>query len=92
MLAGLSTWRGTLEVEADRLALRDEEGRPHDVRDLFVSTDSVIAPVLRLTDVGGGLLPHQALEYEDPTHDQKCPRSRAYWTAARRSAHPGQYT
>ena len=34
---GRLSWRGIIDVEADRVALRDDEGAPHDIRDLFPS-------------------------------------------------------
>ena len=36
---GRLSWRGIIDVEADRVALRDDEGSPHDIRDLFVNVD-----------------------------------------------------
>ena len=72
MITQPSTWRGTLEIEADRLALRDQRGIPHEVQDLFVAVDAVTTPVLRETDVGGGLPPQQTWQYENTT-DQQVP-------------------
>ena len=38
---GRLSWRGVVDVEADSVALRDEEGAPHDIRDLFVDVDAI---------------------------------------------------
>jgi len=70
MLAGLSTWRGTLEVEADRIYLKDEQGDPHDIRDLFLQTEAVTSVESVQTDIGGGLPPQTTLTWPDPSDDK----------------------
>jgi len=71
MLAGRSTWRGTLEIEADRLSLRNDQGDPEDVRDLFLGVDSIASVEAVQTEVGGGLPPQISLAWpQDPTDDQ----------------------
>jgi len=40
---GRLSWRGFIDVEADRVALRDDEGAPHDIRDLFANAEDISA-------------------------------------------------
>jgi hypothetical protein len=71
---GRATWRGIVELEADRVALRDATGAPHDIRDLFLPQDAIATVREAVTDVGGGLV-HSPLTWDDedgrpPTDDQ----------------------
>jgi hypothetical protein len=69
-------WRGIVQIEADTVALRDEEGAPHDIRDLFVETDDVAKVREVLTDIGGGLRSNSLTwDEEDGTQpsDKKVP-------------------
>jgi hypothetical protein len=72
--AGRATWRGIVELEADRVALRDATGAPHDIRDLFLPQDAIATVRETVADVGGGLV-HTTLTWDDedgrpPTDDQ----------------------
>jgi len=60
-----STWRGTREIEADRIALRDDEGVPQDVRDLFVGADAVAITRVVEAPVGPGLPNAAQLTWDD---------------------------
>ena len=71
---GRLSWRGIVDVEADRVALRDEEGAPHDIRDLFVDVDAIASVRERTVEIGGGIR-HTVLTWdgeqdETPTDDQ----------------------
>ena len=71
---GLLSWRGIVDVEADRVALRDEEGAPHDIQDLFVGVDAIATVRQRTVEVGAGIR-HTVLTWdgeqdETPTDDQ----------------------
>jgi len=71
MLAGLNSWRGTLEVEVDKIYLRDGRGAPNDIQDLFLATDAIASVSSQTTEVGGGLPPQVTLTWpDDPTDDQ----------------------
>ncbi len=56
-----SSWRGTVDIEADRLALLDDRGIPHEVQDLFLGNERIIAPTLHSVEIGPGLPPTQLL-------------------------------
>ena len=71
---GRLSWRGIIDVEADRVALRDDEGAPHDIRDLFVNVEDIGTVREVLTDIGGGFT-HTTLTWNNeddqpPTDDQ----------------------
>ena len=51
---GRLSWRGIIDVEADRVALRDAEGAPHDIRDLFLLRDDIGTVREVSTEIGGG--------------------------------------
>ena len=51
---GRLSWRGIIDVEADRVALRDDQGTPHDIRDLFVNVDDIGTVREVLTNICGG--------------------------------------
>ena len=59
-----------MEIEADRIALRDETGAAMPIQDLFVNVEQVVTPVARETPIGPGLPPLQTLVYEDPSDEQ----------------------
>ena len=65
-----SSWRGTVDIEADRLALLDDRGIPHEVQNLFIGNERIVAPAVHSEEVGPGLPPTQLLAYEDPTDEQ----------------------
>ena len=71
---GRLSWRGIIDVEADRVALRDDEGAPHDIRDLFVDVDAIATVRERTVEIGGGIR-HTVLTWdgeqdETPTDGQ----------------------
>jgi hypothetical protein len=71
---GRLSWRGIIDVEADRVALRDAEGAPHDIRDLFLLRDDIGTVREVSTEIGGGLT-YTTLSWNDeddqpPTDDQ----------------------
>jgi hypothetical protein len=74
MELGRLSWRGIVDVEADRVALRDETGAPTDIRDLFVGVDDIGVVREVVTAIGGGAT-HTSLTWDndDPPTDSKVP-------------------
>ena len=73
---GRLSWRGIVDVEADRVALRDAEGAPHDIRDLFLLRDDIGTVREVSTEIGGGLT-YTTLTWNDeddqPSTDDQVP-------------------